>query len=183
MNRSQALVPSWIESKDQKVLLNILAIFAGSALLTLLAQIKIILPFTPVPITGQTFGVAFLALSWGSRRAMSSFAVYLLEGFIGLPVFAAVTSSATLGYLAGMLIACGVVGTLADRGYAKSVGSAFLCCVVGSICIFSCGLLGLSLYLPAGMLLKAGLLPFLFGDFIKNILAASLAMTLKRVSA
>lgn len=187
MNHSQALIPSWIESKDQmlsdvqKALLNVSAVIAGSIVLAALARISIVLPFTPVPITGQTFGVALLALSWGSTRAVSAFALYFLEGLVGLPVFAAVGGSATIGYLVGMFFACGVVGYLADRGYAKTIPRAFLCCMVGSVCVFSCGLLGLSFFIPANALLKAGLLPFIPGDLIKSLLAATLSVSIRRI--
>lgn len=182
MNQSQALLPLWIETKPNKHLLNVLAVLAGTGMLTVLAKISIVLPFTPVPITGQTFGVAFLALSWGRRRAVASFALYLAEAFVGLPVLAVAVGGATFGYLIGMLIACGVVGFLADQGYAKTLRSAFLCCVAGSVCIFSCGLIGLSIYLPANSLLGAGLIPFIPGDIIKNLLAAGLAVSMRRVN-
>jgi biotin transport system substrate-specific component len=183
---SHALIPSWIESKNrslnetQTVVLNVIAVMAGSVLLTLLARVSIVLPFTPVPITGQTFGVALLALSWGSTRAISAFSLYLLEGLVGLPVFAAVTGSATVGYLVGMFFACGVVGYLADQGYAKTIPRALLCCVVGSFCVFTFGLLGLAFFLPANALLKAGFLPFIPGDIIKNLLAAILSVSARR---
>lgn len=189
---SQAIVPVWIQSftqstsrgessQAQKVLLNVLSVVAGSVLLSLLARISIVLPFTPVPITGQTFGVAFLALSLGSTRAVSAFALYALEGIVGLPVFAAVTGGATMGYLVGMFVASGVVGYLSDIGLAKTVPRAFLCCVLGSFCVFSFGLIGLAFFVPANTLLKVGLLPFIPGDLIKNLLAASLAVSIRRI--
>jgi biotin transport system substrate-specific component len=184
---SQALIPLWIESKNenltagQKAAINVAAVFAGSLLLAALAHLSIVLPFTPVPITGQTFGVALLALSWGSTRAVSSFAVYIFEGLFGLPVFAAVTGGATLGYLVGMFFACGVVGYLADRGFAKTIPRAFLCCLAGSFCVFSFGLIGLSFFLPASALLKAGLLPFIPGDLIKSLAAAAISVSLRRL--
>lgn len=190
---SQAIVPIWIQSlakstskktstaERREIFLNVLSVFAGSALLALLAHVSIVLPFTPVPITGQTFGVAFLALSLGSSRSVSAFALYVLEGLIGLPVFAAVTGGATIGYLVGMFVACGVVGYLSDRGMAKTVPRAFLCCLVGSFSIFSFGLIGLSFFVPANILLKVGLLPFIPGDVIKNLLAATLAVSIRRL--
>jgi len=187
---SQAIVPVWIQSltqstsessPSQKVLLNVLAVLTGSILLTVLSRLSIVLPFTPVPITGQTFGVAFLALSLGGTRAVSAFALYALEGVVGLPVFAAATGGATMGYLVGMFVASGVVGYLADIGAAKTVPRAFLCCVLGSFCVFSFGLIGMAFFVPANTLLKVGLLPFIPGDIIKNLLAASLAVSVRRI--
>jgi biotin transport system substrate-specific component len=81
-----------------------------------------------------------------------------------------------------MLVACVLVGALADRGYARSVTTAFLCCVAGSVCIFTFGLLWLSRYFHGQALLHAGLVPFIPGDLIKNLAAAMLAGTVYRFS-
>lgn len=175
MNHSQASIPFWIERKSHSALLNVLAVIGGSILLAILAHISIPLPFTPVPITGQTFGVAFLALSLGSARATSAFALYLLEGLAGLPVFAMAIGGSTIGYLFGMLVASALVGYLADKGFARTIPKAFLCCLAGSACVFGFGILGLSYFLPPNLLLQSGLLPFIPGDLIKNLLAATLA--------
>lgn len=183
-SNSQALIPLWVHQSQNRTLLNILSILAGSLFLAALAQVSIPLPFTPVPITGQTLGVALLALCWGSKRASGSFILYIAEGASGLPVFALGKSGLavgpTSGYLIGMLLASVVVGSLADRGFAKSMGRAFLCCVIGSSLVFSFGLLGLSFFIPRDMLLQSGLLPFLPGDLIKNIVAASTATLLSQ---
>ncbi|HAZ11940.1 MAG: hypothetical protein A2X86_07185 [Bdellovibrionales bacterium GWA2_49_15] len=182
--QSQAVVPFLINGRQRSLLLNGLAVIGGSLLLALLAQVSFILPFTPVPITGQTFGVAVLALCWGRKRALASFVLYLSEGAMGLPFFALGKSGLlfgpTFGYLAGMLVASFVVGYLADKGYAKTIRSAFLCCLVGSSIIFSCGLLGLSFFVPFNALLVTGLLPFIPGDLIKSFAAASFAGTLSK---
>ncbi len=184
MYTSQALIPTLIQTKSNRLALNILSVIGGSLLLALLAQVSIPLPFTPVPITGQTFGVALLALCWGSRRAGASFTLYLAEGSVGLPFFAMGKSGLpfgpTGGYLIGMLVASLVVGFLADRGYARSTITAFFCCVVGSLITFACGLTVLSFFLPASAVLGAGLIPFLPGDLIKNTLAAVIASTASR---
>ena len=62
-------------------------IVAANILLALCAHIAIPLPFTPVPVTGQTFGVLLVAVVLGSRRGMLTCVLYLLEGMAGLPVF------------------------------------------------------------------------------------------------
>lgn len=182
--RSQAAVPQWIHSKGDDVVLNIISVIAGSLLVAMLAQIAIPLPWTPVPVTGQTFGVALLALLWGRHRASAAFLVYLIEGAAGLPVFAAGTSGIipgpTLGYLFGMLLATFVVGALADRGFAKTLRGAFLCCVAGSSLILTCGVIGLSFFLPKESLLAAGVLPFLPGDVVKNLAAALIVTRLQK---
>lgn len=178
MTVSQAPVSLWIQSQKNQTLLNILSVIAGSVFLAALAQVAIPLPFTPVPITGQTFGVMMLALFWGQSRAVSGFLLYLGEGALGLPVFAMGQSGLAIGpsagYLVGMLVACAVVGYLSDRGSHRRFVTAWLSCLAGSVCIFLFGLVGLSFFVPQDTLLTMGLWPFLPGDFIKNVFAAVL---------
>lgn len=184
--KSQALVPQILEkyAVDSKLISNVLTVIVGSLLLALTAQISIPLPFTPVPVTGQTLGVALLSLLWGRNRAMAAFALYLAEGAVGLPVFAHgaafLTLGPTVGYLVGMFFATMIVGTLADRGYAGNFLTAFLCCVCGSVTVLGCGLLGLSFFVPSESLLGMGLYPFLPGDVIKNLLASTVALSLNK---
>ena len=71
---------------------NLLMIAAGVLLITLSAQVAIFLPFTPVPITGQTFGVLFTSALLGFRRSLATMGIYLLLGVVGVPVFAGWTS-------------------------------------------------------------------------------------------
>ncbi|WP_051026286.1 biotin transporter BioY [Bdellovibrio bacteriovorus] len=157
---------------------------AGSVLLALIAQINIHLPFTPVPITGQTFGVALLSLLWGRKLATASMALYLVEGAAGLPVFAQgkafLTMGPTVGYLLGMLLATWFVGGMADRGYTKTFKGALASAYLGSLLVFTVGALGLSFFVPFNQLLALGVLPFLPGDLLKNTLAAATASALSR---
>ncbi len=182
--KSEALVPSYISQKGNSLVLNAVALLSGLLLLTLLAKISIPLPFSPVPITGQTFGVALIALLWGAGRASAILALYIAAGASGVPVFAPGTSGLvwgpTMGYLAGMLLASIVVGRLSDRGWAKSFSKAFFSCLVGSLCIFSMGILVLSRFVPSEALLAAGFFPFIVGYLIKNLLAASLVSSLNK---
>ena len=176
MHSSQAVVPQTIIQLSNKVLACVLSIIIGVGVLSLLAQLKIVLPWTPVPITGQTFGVALLALLWGSRLSLATFMTYLTIGFLGAPIFAGGLSGLligpTFGYLVGMLLASFVVGRLSDKGWSKSFPKALGAAYVGSTIIFSCGVLGLALFLPSEKLFLAGVAPFLLGDLIKNLLAA-----------
>ncbi|MBO9665604.1 MAG: biotin transporter BioY [Bdellovibrio sp.] len=187
MNSSQALLPQALSKLITNSTFAYAAAFiSGSALLALTAQLSIPLPFTPVPITGQTFGVALLALLWGRKRAAGAFALYLAEGAVGLPVFsqgkAFLTVGPTMGYLVGMLLATWIVGTLADRGYAKSFKGALLSAYAGSAIIFLCGTLGLSFFVPKEQVLIMGVFPFLIGDLVKNALAAGTVATFYRRS-
>lgn len=175
---SQAMVPVYIGKFDNQLLANLFAVLSGLVLLSLLAQVAIPLPFTPVPITGQTFAVTLISLTWGMKRAASIVFLYLALGVMGAPIFALGASGAlmgpTAGYLIGMIVSSLVIGNLADFGFAKSFRKALLASYCGSACVFACGVLGLSFYVPFESLFYLGVLPFLLGDLIKNTLAALL---------
>lgn len=179
---SEAVVPQLISKTNNKSIANLLSVLSGVLLISVLAQVIIPLSWTPVPITGQTFAVAFVALLWGSKRGGAIMSLYLAIGGLGAPVFAAGGSGLvfgpTLGYLVGMWLAAIVVGALADRGFTKSFGRALLAAYMGSALIFSCGVLGLSFFLPVESLVMAGVVPFLLGDLIKNLLAAGMVTRL-----
>lgn len=184
---SQALIPQLIATSTRArggLAAEALSLVTGVLLVSLLAQIAIPLPWTPVPITGQTLGVGLVALSWGGRRASLILLVYLLIGAVGAPVFAMGKSGLllgpTLGYLVGMWFAAVAMGFLADRGYTRGFWTSLLAAYAGSACTLGLGVLILSLYLPADQLLMAGVLPFLPGDLVKNTLAALTSWRLRR---
>lgn len=178
MYLSKAFVPTKINHTDHQAVVSGLSVILGVVMLSLLAQVKIALPWTPVPVTGQTFGVAVLALMWGSRLSLITFITYLGLGFLGAPIFAAGLSGfsigPTFGYLIGMLISSWGVGSLSDRGWGGRFKTALAACYIGSFITFTCGVGVLSFFIPADKLIIAGVLPFLPGDLIKNILAATL---------
>jgi biotin transport system substrate-specific component len=156
-------------------------IVSGALLVAALAQIEIPLPFTPVPITGQTFGVLLVAAALGSKRGATSLAFYLALGTIGVPFFAggahglSILIGATGGYLIGFVIAAYVVGLLAERGLERSVRTSLIPFFVGTIIIYICGVVWLTIMLGSfSKALTAGLIPFLVGDAIKLIAAALL---------
>ena len=161
------------------LLRNLGLIAAGSLLLALLAQLSLPLPFTPVPLTGQTFGVLLVGAALGSRRGAYSLILYVLEGVLGLPFFAGgasgwhVLSGATAGYLFGFVVAAYVIGLLAERGLERTLRTSFVPFLAGTLVIYLFGVAWLALVLGSlGRAIIAGLLPFLIGDLIKLILAA-----------
>lgn len=183
---SQALVYRFIPI--DKLSVSVLVVFWGCASLTLLAQMTIPLPFTPVPVTGQTFGVLLLSLLFGFRLGLASVGLYLFGGLAGLPIFAmgksGVLLGPTTGYLIGMFFAAALIGSLADRGWAKSFWKAFLACVAGSVLIYALGVFVLSFFLPSESLWMAGIAPFIVGDLIKSFVAASISyVTSRRLEA
>lgn len=186
---SQALVPSLLAQRPNRQSraasgTDVLIVLTGVALLALLAQVSIPLPFTPVPITGQTLGVLLVSLTLGAKRAVSVLAIYLAVGALGLPVFAmgkaGLVVGPTIGYLVGMFFSSLAVGTLADRGWTRSVPRAYAACFVASVITFGCGLAVLSQFIPRDQLLIAGLVPFLPGDLIKMSIAISLVRPMHR---
>jgi biotin transport system substrate-specific component len=173
-SRGLPRVPAWL--RDSTLVL------AASLLLAALAQVEIPLPFTPVPITGQTFGVLLIGAALGSRRGAASILAYLTEGTLGLPFFAggagglSVLTGATAGYLMGFVAAAYVVGRLAERGLERSFRTSIVPFVLGTVIIYAFGVAWLSTVLGSlGEALRFGVLPFLIGDAIK-LSAASLAL-------
>ena len=158
--------------------LEVAVLLAANVLLIASAYLSIELPFSPVPITGQTFGVLLVAMTLGSKRGTLVILAYLAEGILGLPVFASgkaglpVLLGPTGGYLLGFLAAGWLVGRLAehgwDRGYLRSVAAMS----IGTALIFIVGLTQLSLFVTPDLLFGLGLTPFLPGALLKIGLAA-----------
>jgi len=159
-------------------LVNLLLIVGASLVTALAAQIAIPVPWSPVPITGQTWAVLLCGAVLGARRAFLAQALYLLEGAAGLPVFAgfsagaAVFAGPTGGYLVAFPLAAAVTGLLAERGWDRRFLTMVAAMLLGSVVIFTLGLANLSRFVPGDQLLAAGLLPFLPGDLVKSSLAA-----------
>src|ERR687896_1318453 len=103
------------------VLTDVLLVLAGTAFVALAAQVSISLPFTPVPITGQTFAVVLVGASLGAALGFASLLLYLLVGIAGAPVYAdqghgwETITSASGGYIVGFILAAAVTGWLAQR--------------------------------------------------------------------
>jgi biotin transport system substrate-specific component len=161
---------------------DLMLIALGALFVAILAQVKVPLPFTPVPLTGQTFAVLLVAAALGSKRGAASMAFYIALGAFGLPVFAggaagmAYFSGATLGYLIGFVIAAYAVGLLAERGLERNIRTSILPFLAGTIIIYVCGVSWLTIVLGSfSKALAAGFIPFVVGDVIK-LVAASLAL-------
>jgi biotin transport system substrate-specific component len=159
-------------------------IVLGSLFVAAFAQLSIPLPFTPVPITGQTFAVLLVGMVLGPRRGAMALLAYLAEGAAGLPVFAEMGSGvATLlgprgGYLVGFVAAAWLVGLLAERGFDRSLIKTLAAMALGNAVIYFFGVLWLSRFV-SGLVgdqgaLALGMYPFLIGDAIKASLAAML---------
>ncbi len=163
-------------------LYNLTLVIGGSLLVALSAQVTVPLPFSPVPITGQTLAVLLVGALLGSQLGAASLVLYLLEGLAGLPVFAAgrgglaVLLGPTGGYLLGFVVAAWLTGRLAQRGWDRRFGSTVAAMLLGNVVIYALGLPWLARFV-AGEALPLGLYPFIPGDLLKAVLAATLLPT------
>jgi len=157
-----------------------LALVVGSAAFVgLSAQAAIPLPFTPVPLSLQTFAVLLSAAALGPMRAGSAMLLYLVVGMAGVPWFSQQTSGwgfPSFGYIIGFVLAALLVGALARRGADRSVAGTAATMIAGNLVIYAVGVPYLAVAIGVDMAeaIALGLLPFLVGDFLKVLLAAGL---------
>jgi biotin transport system substrate-specific component len=146
------------------------------------AQLAFPLPGTPVPVTGQTFVVLLGAAALGPGRAVLGAGLYGLVGLLGMPWFA-VTGGASLGYVAGFVVAAWVVGRFARAGALASWRGAATAMVVGNLVIYTLGASVLALVLGVGprAAVTMGVAPFLLGDLLKVAAATALLPAAQRL--
>jgi biotin transport system substrate-specific component len=154
-------------------------VIGGAIFVGLTAQVAIPLPFTPVPLTLQTFSVLLVGAALGSVRGAASMALYLLAGMAGVPWFADQQSGwafASFGYIVGFVAAAWLVGKLAERGADRRVVPTIGMMALGNVVIYAFGVAGLMLLADMSLStgLAKGVLPFLIGDAVKILLAAVL---------
>jgi len=158
-------------------------VIGASLFVALCARMTLPLPFTPVPLTMQNFGVLAVGLMLGSRRGFAALALYLAEGAAGLPVFSPSTLGGgvaqILGPTGGFLMAYPFVALVAGWIYERTsrrFGWAALAGFAGEIVLFAGGLSWL--FVLTHSLLQAvrwGLYWFVFAEVIKIMLAAGIA--------
>lgn len=134
------------------------------------AHIRIHLPFTPVPVTMQTFMVLMAGLALGSTAGSISQVEYLAIGALGLPAFAGgigALAGPTGGYLIGFVLAAAITGAIYSTS--RTTMGAILACLAGTIAIFTFGCLWLVVLTGGGIvgIFTAGVLPFLPGEVLK----------------
>jgi biotin transport system substrate-specific component len=150
----------------------------GTMLLAISAQIQV--PFWPVPMTMQTFMVLIIGATYGWRLGGMTVAAYLVEGAVGLPVFAQFSAGAhvlvgpTAGYLAGFVAAAMLTGYLAERGFGRNLATALISFAAGTVVIFVFGLAWLSSLIGIEGAITHGLMPFILSEPTKVALATLL---------
>jgi len=162
--------------KDLSIYQKFIVALAGAALVGLLSVVRIPLPFTPVPLTLQVFGVLITGLFMGSTWGAISMLLYVLIGALGMPWFSGATGGTghllgvTGGYIVGFIVASYIAGKIAEK-IDTPIGS-LLGALVGIWVIYTMGMVGLMIHgmSPVDAIYK-GVLPFIAVDMIKGIFA------------
>lgn len=176
------------QSRAGRIAATVALAVAGSLILWVSAKVKV--PFYPVPMTLQTLALFLIAAAYGSRLAVATVALYMIEGALGLPVFAGTPEKGigfvymfgpTGGYLAGYLVAAAVVGFAAERAWGRRLPGLLGAMLVGEAIILGLGFAWLAYLLGAEKALAFGVGPFIVTDLVKVGLAASLATAALRL--
>jgi biotin transport system substrate-specific component len=175
------LVPIRISERMNVRARHVALILAGTLLIALGARVSIAIPGTPVPVTGQTFGVLVAGGALGFRRGLVASLLYVLLGVVGVPLFAfgktgvEIILGATGGYLVGFVLAAAIVGRLAELGWDRNLLGSVGAMLLGEAAIYAVALPWLAVVanLSASDTIAKGLTPFLVGDAIKMLLAAA----------
>jgi biotin transport system substrate-specific component len=165
----------------------ILLILSASWLIAISAQFSINLPFSPVPITGQTLIILLIGALLGKNRGAAAVGLYLAQGAAGLPVFAGGKSGLitlfgpTGGYLIGFIAAAYVVGILMELRNGKSLLFTGFSLFIGNLIIYTFGLLWLAKFVGESQVLQLGLFPFLVGDILKILLGVTILASSQKI--
>jgi biotin transport system substrate-specific component len=176
----QALWPRRATAQSTDLGRDALLVLAFSLVTALSAQIAVPLPFSPVPLTGQTFGVLLTGALLGPRLGALAMLLYLADGGLGLPFFAGGAAGParllgpTGGYLLSYPLAAWLTGSLAVRGWDRQPLTMLAAMLLGSLAIFALGAAQLSYFVGVHHAFWMGVLPFLPGDALKALLAAGL---------
>ena len=167
----------------------IVIVISASLFVALCARVTIPLPFTPVPLTLQNFGVLVVGLALGRRRGFAALALYLAEGVAGLPVFNPTGPGGLaqlLGPTGGFLLAYPLVAALAGYVFERSkrtFARAAAAGVLAEVFLFACGIGWLAVLTHSlAQAARFGLYLFIFAEIIKVMLAAAVAVRLRRAS-
>ena len=179
---SPALAPSLLpQDRALRIAGMVLLAIAGSLLMWVSAKIKVDFYPLPVPMTLQTLALFGIAAAYGMRLGVATLALYLIEGALGLPVFAGTPEKGiglaymfgpTGGYLASYMIAAAIVGYAVDKGFGRNVFKLFGAMLVAEVVILGMGAAWLAYLLGTEKALASGVGPFIVTDLVKIALAA-----------
>lgn len=178
MTRGQRTSLIGLTPLKKSLLGQIALVVAGSLVVALLAQVSIPLPFTPVPLTGQTLAVLLVGGALGGWLGGLSLLLYLVEGALGFPVFAGHVGGfpigPTGGYLVGFVVMAAIVGGLSERGWDRSLGKSIIAMIVGELVLYAIAVPWLGFYVGMSHALSLGFIPFVLGDSLKLLLAGAM---------
>ena len=184
-NSNKLLIEAiWTPNQDIIWIQRMVLVAVGIAFLIIAAKIKLILPFSPVPVTLGTFAVLTIGTTYGQRLGLMTIFGYLLIGMLGFDVFANSSAEAngltymlggTGGYLIGYCFAIMALGFIAKLNWDRNIFKLGAALVFANILIYAPGLLWLGqLYGWDQPIIAWGLTPFIIGDLLKLALTASL---------
>jgi biotin transport system substrate-specific component len=164
--------PVLVDRISQTATANVTLVVLAAGFVGLLAQISIPLGFTPVPLTGQTFGIMVAGAALGWRRAALAMCLYVLAGLAGVPWFAGGASGyvgPNFGYLIGFVLSASALGWLASRGNDRTIVGSLISMAFADAVIFVFGVGWLANYLHVSLAtaLHLGFYPFIWGELIK----------------
>lgn len=168
---------------------DMLLVVGASVLIALSAQVAIPIPFTPVPLTLQPLAVIFLGVALGATRGAAAAALYLLEGFSGLPVFAQGgsgpiwLSGPTAGYLYAFPLAAWLAGFVSERGWGSSIVRSITGMLLALAVIYAGGWSWLAVLTDARTAFATGVAPFLLADIVKVAIGAMLLPKAQKILA
>jgi biotin transport system substrate-specific component len=176
------------QSRGFEAVRQVALVVGASLFVALCARITIPLPFTPVPLTVQNFGVLLVGLMLGSKRGFAALALYLAEGAIGMPVFnptgvggvAQLLHGATSGFLLAYPLVAWIAGYVMEHGR-KSFARAAVGGLLGEIVLFTSGLAWLAVLTHSvAQAFRWGFYWFMFAEIIKVMMAAGIAAQWQR---
>ncbi|MBO6719089.1 MAG: biotin transporter BioY [Rhizobiaceae bacterium] len=169
------------DNRTARLAVQVLLALAGTALLTLSAKTKVVLG--PVDMSLQTLAIFLIAAAFGFRLAVATLLLYLAQGAMGWPVFQstpekgigiAYMMGTTGGYLAGFVVAAGIVGWAADRGWDRNIVKFLGALLVAELAIMGLGYGWLATIIGADKAWTFGVVPFIVPDLVKVGIAAAL---------
>ena len=167
-----------LKLNQRSIIWQIMAVIAGTLLLTLSSYIEV--PMVPVPMTMQTYAVVLIGALYGWRLGAITVLAWLAQALAGLPVLAGggggplVFIGPTAGYLFAFPIAAALVGWLAERGWnGRHIGLAFIAMLAGHAICLLFGAMWLATLIGLEPAIAAGVTPFLLGAVLKSALAAA----------
>lgn len=177
---SQAALRSAVITRPT-VLTQSALVLGGTAFLAVMAQISLPIPGSPVPVTGQTLGALLLGTAYGASLGFTTFTTYMVIGIAGAPVFAAGghgftrLTSATGGYIVGMLLASLITGFLANLAWDRKLRTSVLTMVFGDVLVFGAGLFWLQhvTHQNWSWVFAKGFTPFIPGEILKIAIAST----------